>query len=102
MDDFGSGYSSLNMLKDAPVDVIKIDRFFIDEIMATKRGRIIIENSVSMSKQLGLSVVAEGVETREQVEFLKAINCDVAQGYYYSKPVPAEEFERLLRAQMSD
>ncbi len=96
MDDFGTGYSSLNMLREAPVDVIKIDRYFIDEIMSTKRGRIIIENSVTMSKQLGLLVVAEGVETKEQVDFLKSINCDVAQGYYYSKPVNTVEFEKML------
>ena len=96
MDDFGTGYSSLNMLREAPVDVIKIDRYFVDEIMSTKRGRIIIENSVTMSKQLGLTVVAEGVETKDQVDFLKAINCDVAQGYYYSKPVDMDEFERML------
>ena len=96
MDDFGSGYSSLNMLRDAPVDVIKIDRFFLDEVMSTKRGRIIVENSITMSKQLGLRVVAEGVETREQVEFLKGAGCDYAQGYYYSKPISIEEFEKLL------
>lgn len=100
MDDFGSGYSSLNMLKDAPVDVIKIDRFFIDEIITTRRGRIIIENSVSMSRQLGMTVVAEGVETREQVDFLKSIDCDVVQGYYYSKPVPVTEFEKMLKQQI--
>ncbi|MBO6137021.1 MAG: EAL domain-containing protein [Lachnospiraceae bacterium] len=97
MDDFGSGYSSLNMLRRAPVDIIKIDRYFIDKIMSTKRGRIIVENSVSMSRQLGLKVVAEGVETREQADFLKSINCDVAQGYFYSKPVTTEEFEKLLK-----
>ncbi len=97
MDDFGSGYSSLNMLREAPVDVIKIDRYFVDEIMATKRGRIIIENAITMSKQLGMVVVAEGVETKEQVEFLREANCDIAQGYYYSKPVPADQFKELLK-----
>lgn len=96
MDDFGSGYSSLNMLRSAPVDVIKIDRFFLDEIMSTKRGRIIVENSIVMSKQLGMIVVAEGVETREQLEFLQASGCDIAQGYYYSKPITVAEFEKLL------
>ncbi len=96
MDDFGSGYSSLNMLREAPVDVIKIDRYFVDEIMSTKRGRIIIENSVTMSKQLGMTVVAEGVETKDQIDFLKSINCDVAQGYYYSKPVDMDEFEKMI------
>lgn len=99
MDDFGSGYSSLNMLKDAPVDVIKIDRFFIDEVMDTKRGRIIVSNSISMSQQLGMKVVAEGVETIDQVNFLKSIGCDIAQGYYYAKPLPQEEFEKLLAKQ---
>ncbi|MBR1877311.1 MAG: GGDEF domain-containing protein [Lachnospiraceae bacterium] len=97
MDDFGSGYSSLNMLKDAPVDVIKIDRFFIDEVIDTKRGKVIVANSIAMSKQLGLKVVAEGVENLEQVEFLKSVGCDIAQGYYYSKPIPQDEFEELLK-----
>lgn len=96
MDDFGSGYSSLNMLKDAPVDVIKIDRFFLDEVIDTKRGKIIVANSIKMSKELGMRTVAEGVETKEQADFLRNAGCDIAQGYYYSKPVPTEEFERLL------
>ncbi|MCR4656235.1 MAG: bifunctional diguanylate cyclase/phosphodiesterase [Lachnospiraceae bacterium] len=97
MDDFGSGYSSLNMLRNAPVDIIKIDRFFLDEIMATDRGKIIVEASVRMAKQLGLRVIAEGVETKEQLDFLRNIDCDIAQGFYYSKPVSTEEFERLLK-----
>lgn len=96
MDDFGSGYSSLNMLRNAPIDVIKIDRFFLDEIISTERGRIIVENTIVMSKKLGLKVVAEGVETREQVEFLRKAGCDVVQGYYYSKPVQVCEFEKLI------
>ncbi len=96
MDDFGSGYSSLNMLRKAPVDVLKIDRFFLDEIMSTERGKIIVESSVRMAKQLGLEVVAEGVETREQLDFLRGINCDTAQGFYFSKPIPVDEFEVLL------
>lgn len=99
MDDFGSGYSSLNMLRNAPIDVIKIDRFFLDEIMVTPRGRIVVENSIKMSKQLGLLVVAEGVETREQLEFVRDSGCDVVQGYYYSKPVSVESFEELLKAE---
>ncbi|HKM22350.1 MAG TPA: EAL domain-containing protein [Lachnospiraceae bacterium] len=97
MDDFGSGYSSLNMLRKAPVDVLKIDRFFLDEIMSTERGKIIVETSVRMAKQLGLIVVAEGVETKEQLEFLRGVNCDTAQGFYFSKPVPVDEFEALLQ-----
>nr|MCR5774021.1 EAL domain-containing protein [Lachnospiraceae bacterium] len=97
MDDFGSGYSSLNMLKDAPVDVIKIDRFFLDEVIDTKRGKIIVANSIKMSKELGMRTIAEGVETKEQAEFLRNSGCDIAQGYFYSKPIPTEEFEALLK-----
>ncbi len=96
MDDFGSGYSSLNMLRRAPVDVLKIDRFFLDEIMATERGRIIVETSVRMAKQLDLEVIAEGVETKEQLDFLRKIHCDTAQGFYFSRPIPKEEFTMLL------
>ncbi len=99
MDDFGSGYSSLNMLRNAPIDVIKIDRYLLDEIMATSRGRIVVENAIRMSKQLGLKVVAEGVETREQLEFVRESGGDVVQGYYYSKPLPIDEFEKLLAAE---
>ncbi len=97
MDDFGSGYSSLNMLRKAPIDTMKIDRFFLDEIMSTERGKIIVESSVRMAKMIGLDVIAEGVETEEQLEFLKSINCDMAQGYYYSKPIPVEEFEEFMK-----
>lgn len=96
LDDFGSGYSSLNMLRSAPVDTLKIDRFFLDEIMSTDRGKIIVEASVRMAKQLGLAVIAEGVETQEQLDFLSSINCDIVQGYYYSRPIPPEDFEVFM------
>lgn len=96
MDDFGSGYSSLNMLKSTPFDVIKIDRDFFSEFMLSDRGKKIISHTISMSKDIGLDMVAEGVETKEQAEFLKNCGCDVAQGYYYSKPVPINDFERLV------
>ena len=96
MDDFGSGYSSLNMLRSAPVDTLKIDRFFLDEIMSTDRGKIIVESSVRMAKQLGLSVIAEGVETQDQLDFLDTIGCDIVQGFYYSRPIPTEEFEVFM------
>ena len=96
MDDFGSGYSSLNMLRSAPLDTLKIDRFFLDEIMSTDRGKIIVESSVRMAKQLGLSVIAEGVETKDQLDFLDSIGCDTVQGFYYSRPIPPEEFEIFM------
>ena len=97
MDDFGSGYSSLNMLRNAPVDTLKIDRFFLDEIMSTERGKIIVESSVRMAKQLGLNVIAEGVETKDQLDFLESINCDTAQGFYFSRPIPIDEFEDFMK-----
>lgn len=96
MDDFGSAYSSLNMLRNAPVDTLKIDKFFFDEIMTTERGKIIVESSVRMAKQLGLTTIAEGVETVEQLEFLSSIDCDIVQGYYYSRPVDIEKFEAFM------
>lgn len=96
MDDFGSGYSSLNMLRTAPIDTMKIDRFFLDEIMSTERGKIIVESSVRMAKMIGLEVIAEGVETKEQLDFLDSIDCDIAQGYYYSRPIPIPQFESFL------
>ena len=95
MDDFGSAYSSLNMLRNAPVDTLKIDKFFFDEIMTTERGRIIVESSVRMAKQLGLLTIAEGVETQEQLDFLAGIECDIVQGYYFSRPVDVKGFEKF-------
>ena len=76
---------------------MKIDRFFLDEIMSTERGKIIVESSVRMAKMIGLDVIAEGVETKEQLEFLRSIDCDIAQGYYYSRPIPVDEFEEFLK-----
>ncbi|MEG2959445.1 MAG: EAL domain-containing protein, partial [Oscillospiraceae bacterium] len=97
LDDFGSGYSSLNVLKDLPVDTIKLDRFMLGETLHSQRGKIVIGSIVRMANELQMSVVAEGVETLEQVEFLRGCGCETAQGFYYSKPVPAAEFETLLR-----
>lgn len=96
MDDFGSGYSSLNMLKTTPFDVLKIDRNFLSEFMESDRGRKIIAHTISMSQDIGLDIIAEGVETNEQAQFLSMCGCDAAQGFYYSKPVSAEEFDRRL------
>ncbi len=96
MDDFGSGHSSLNMLQDINVDVIKLDRKFCNSNANEERGRKIIKNIVSMAKELNIEIIAEGVELKEQAEFLKGIGCIKAQGYYYSKPVPVEDFEKLL------
>ncbi len=96
MDDFGSGYSSLNILKSTPFDVLKIDRFFLEEFMDSDRGRKIIEHTISMSQDIGLGIIAEGVETGEQAEFLSRCGCDAAQGFYYSRPIPSDEFNQKL------
>ncbi|MDO5155320.1 MAG: EAL domain-containing protein [Eubacteriales bacterium] len=95
MDDFGSGYSSLNMIRQVPVDTIKIDKDFLDKKLTTEKGKIVISHTIAMAKDLRLSVVAEGVETKEHVDFLKSASCDVAQGYYFAKPMPIDEFERV-------
>lgn len=93
MDDFGSGYSSLNMLKNMTVDTLKIDMEFLRRTENPERTRTILKMIVSLSKQLGMEVVTEGVETREQVDFLTEIGTDIFQGYYFAKPMPVDEFE---------
>ena len=92
IDDFGSGYSSLNLLRDMPFDVLKIDRGFLNETNASESGKFILRKIVEMADGLGVKVICEGVETREQVDMLLDIGCYFAQGYLYSKPIPMEEF----------
>lgn len=94
MDDFGSGYSSLNMLKDIQVDIIKIDMAFLRKANDEARSRKILEMIISLSKQLGMTVVTEGVEMQEQVDFLTKMGCDVFQGYYFGRPMEVEQFEQ--------
>ena len=96
MDDFGSGYSSLNILLETPFDVLKLDRKFMENMMVSDKGRLILEHIIIMAEQLHLGLIAEGVETREQVEVLKQMGCDQVQGYYYAKPMPEGEFYGLL------
>ncbi|MCR5620530.1 MAG: EAL domain-containing protein [Treponema sp.] len=99
MDDFGSGYSSLNMLKDIKVDVLKIDMLFLYRAKDVDRSRIIIKQVVGLAKELGITVVTEGVENGDQLKFLLEIGSDIFQGYYFSKPVPLPEFEtKYVRA----
>ncbi|MBE5960448.1 MAG: EAL domain-containing protein [Lachnospiraceae bacterium] len=93
MDDFGSGLSSLNLLSDLPFDVLKIDKDFFHSKTATKREKIVISSIVEMASKLHMDVICEGVETREQSDFLKSIGCYMAQGYLYDKPLPLSEFE---------
>lgn len=96
MDDFGSGYSSLNMLKTTQFDVLKIDRGFLSEFMESDRGRKIISHTISMSRDIGLDIIAEGVETKDQAKFLYECGCNAAQGFYYSKPVPCDVFDSIF------
>ena len=99
IDDFGSGFSSLNMLKDTPIDVIKIDMSFLDETRSPQRAKQILESMISLAKRLDLPVITEGVETAEQLEYLTEMGCDMFQGYYFAKALPKEEFEeRYLRS----
>lgn len=96
MDDFGSGFSSLNMLKNTPFDILKIDRNFLNETMITDKGKKIILHTISLSNDIGINTVAEGVETKEQAEYLLECGCNVAQGYYYSKPVELNVFDEMF------
>lgn len=95
VDDFGAGYSSLNMLRNVPVDVIKIDKGFLDDTLTTEKGKIVIRHTIAMAKELQLQIIAEGVETTEHVNFLKNSHCDVAQGFYFARPMPLEEFNKM-------
>ena len=93
MDDFGSGYSSLNMLKEISVDVIKIDRIFLEDSTNIEKSKYILETVIQLSKQLNMEIIAEGVETKEQVDYLTGLGCDIFQGYYFDKPISVAEFE---------
>lgn len=97
MDDFGSGFSSLNTLKDINVDLLKVDMNFLENQSGNGKGEIILASVVKMGRWLNLPVIVEGVETTKQRDFLKSIGCDYAQGFLYSRPMPIEEYEALIR-----
>lgn len=97
MDDFGSGYSSLNMLNEMPIDILKLDMKFIQSETAKPMKQGTLQFIIDLAKWMKLKVVAEGVETKEQLECLRGIGCDYVQGYYFAKPMPREEFEALLK-----
>ena len=94
IDDFGSGYSSLNTLKDLKADILKIDMGFLSKTENLERSKIILNTIINLAKALKMEVITEGVETQEQVNFLKAYGCDIFQGYYFAKPMPVAEFEK--------
>lgn len=96
LDDFGSGYSSLTMLKDVPIDAIKLDQGFIRGTDEQQRGKLVVKSIISMAHALGITTVAEGVETEEQAQMLTQLGCDVVQGYYFSMPLETARYEALL------
>jgi len=98
VDDFGTGYSSLSYLQKFPLDALKIDQSFIHNLNIHRDQRTIVGAIIGMAKKLNLRVIAEGVETPQMLAFLMREECDEAQGYYFSRPVPAEQFAQLLIA----
>lgn len=96
MDDFGTGYSTLSLMKSLPIDVLKVDGSFFMRSELDEKNRAVISAIIHLAKSLGMDVVCEGIETKEQVEFVKEQKGDMAQGFYYYKPMPALEFYALL------
>jgi EAL domain-containing protein (putative c-di-GMP-specific phosphodiesterase class I) len=101
VDDFGTGYSSLSYLRKFPIDALKIDQSFVRQITTAPDETTIVTAVISMGRSLKLRVVAEGVETQEELAFLQAHQCDEAQGYFFSRPLPPERFARLLATGIS-
>ena len=101
MDDFGSGYSSMSSFVSLPLSVVKLDKSLIDRI-GDKRGEIIIEYTIVIAHKLDMIVIAEGVERVEQLEFLRTVNCDLIQGFYFSPPVSEEKFIDMMMKQQKN
>ena len=99
LDDFGTGYSSLSYLRRFPVDLVKIDRSFIQDVTTDPEDANLVQAIIAMAHVLKLKVIAEGIETAEQLEFLRSSGCDICQGYYFSRPLPADEFEQFFLQQ---
>ena len=96
LDDFGTGYSSLSYLKKFDIDYLKIDQAFVRNLSSESSDMVLCEAMIGMAHKLGIKVIAEGVETREQGDLLKRIGCDYGQGWFFSKPLPAGQFEAML------
>lgn len=96
LDDFGTGYSSLSHLSILPIDVLKIDKSFIDHIETDDKQRNLVKHILTLAKSMGLKIVAEGVEVEEQFEILKSYDCELIQGYYFYKPLSEDEALKLL------
>lgn len=102
MDDFGTGYSSLNMLSSMPIDILKMDRAFIQNIEHDAKEIKLVEMILGIAEDMNVPVVAEGVETEKQLQLLKEMGCALVQGYYFSRPIPTDEFEKKLLDEMND
>lgn len=102
VDDFGTGYSTLNYLQKLPVDIVKIDQQFIKDIPNSSEDMTLVKAVIAMAHSMGLDVVAEGVETEAQADFLRKHSCEELQGYFFSRPLPAGEFEALLTEMIDD
>ena len=96
IDDFGTGFSSLSLLKNIPIDVLKIDQSFFRESIHKEKDNIIIKGIIDLVNKLSIRTVAEGIETAEQVAFLKSVNCNMIQGYFFYRPLPEDKFEEIL------
>ena len=96
MDDFGSGYSSFNVLKDFPIDELKLDRVFLSETGDVYKRNMILTSIASLANNLNMKTVVEGIETKEQAQFAQSIGCDIGQGYYFSKPISIEDFKNTF------
>ena len=97
VDDFGTGYSSLSYLKGFPLNYLKVDRSFVTDIVRNENDRVIVRAIIDITHNLGLRVIAEGIENREQLEFMLSQDCDEIQGYYFSKPLTVDEMTELLK-----
>ncbi|MFP3488836.1 EAL domain-containing protein, partial [Staphylococcus sp. SIMBA_130] len=96
IDDFGTGYSSLSYLKDFPLDILKIDQSFIRNLQENNADAAIVKAVITMCEGLNLAIVAEGIETKEQGDIIRSFGCNFAQGFFYSKPLNKDHFEKLL------
>ena len=97
IDDFGTGYSSMSYLKRLPLSTLKIDRTFVSDMLNDEQDEMIIKSTIGLAHSFGLSVVAEGVEDEETMDRLASLDCEMAQGYFIAKPLPADEFEAWCR-----
>ena len=96
LDDFGTGYSNINSLMDLPLDMIKFDKSMVDSATMYDKGKIILGSAIAMIKKMDLKIVAEGVEEKEQIEMLSQMGVDFLQGYFFSKPIPGEDFIKYI------